>query len=145
MRRFVDKHLIPLRKGRLAGEGGMTLLEVAVSLVILAVGLLAVSGMQIMSIRANSSGFKFTTAAAYADKGIVNYANLPYADPQLNAVVDAVDPTCVPVQNVVYNCQYTVVDNTPITGVKTITYTVSWFDGGNHSVSLVERVGNSSL
>jgi prepilin-type N-terminal cleavage/methylation domain-containing protein len=145
MRRFIHRSVIPFRKGRLAGEEGMTLLEVAVSLVILAVGLLAVSGMQIMSIRANSSGFKFTTAAAYADKGIVNYASLPYSDPQLNPAAGVVDPTCVPVQSVVYNCQYTVVDNTPFAGVKTITYTVSWSDNGNHSVSLVERVGNGSL
>jgi prepilin-type N-terminal cleavage/methylation domain-containing protein len=144
MRRFVNKYVLSLRIGRLAGEEGMTLLEVAVSLVILAVGLLAVSGMQIMSIRANSSGFKFTAAAAFADERIVQLANLSYTDPLLNPGTVKPDQTKT-VQDVVYTGSYTVsLDGNPYPGVKTITYTVTW-DNEAHSVSLVERVGNSSL
>ncbi|MBI3595955.1 MAG: prepilin-type N-terminal cleavage/methylation domain-containing protein [Nitrospirae bacterium] len=143
MRRFINNGLIThSRKGRLSGQEGMTLLEVMIALVILAIGLLAVSGMQIMSIRANSSGFKFTTAAALADQRIVQIANLSFSDPALNAG-NVVEPA-VTVQNVVYNRSYTIVDGNPITGVKRITYTVTW-DNGAHTISLMERVGNELL
>jgi len=145
MRRIIYRSVLPLRKGRLAGEEGMTLLEVVVSLVILAVGLLAVAGMQTISTRVDANAFKFTTAATFADGGIVQLANLSYTDPKLNPGGPNVDPACPPpVQGVVYTCQYSVVDNTPIAGVKTITYTVSW-DNGAHSVSLVDSVGNELL
>jgi general secretion pathway protein I len=120
----------------------MTLLEVMIALVILAIGLLAVSGMQIMSIKGTGSGYKFTTAAALADQRLVNLANLSFSDPALNPGT-VVEPA-VTVQNVVYNLQYRVDDVQPIVGVKMITYTVTW-DNNAHSISLMERVGNELL
>jgi len=144
MRRFINGLITHPRNNRISGEDGMTLLEVMIALVILAIGLLAASGMQIMAIRGNASGFKFTTAAALADQRIVQLSNLSFSDPALNPGTVPVDQT-VTVQNVVYTGQYTVSpDGNPITGVKMITYTVSW-DNNAHSISLVERVGNELL
>lgn len=145
MRRFTQNGLNTHSKTcRLFGEKGMTLLEVMIALVILAVGLLAVSGMQIMSIRANSSGYKFTRAAALADQGIVNLANLSFSDPNLNPTTFPLPDYTDPQTNVVYSLSYRVDDVQPIVGVKLITYTVTW-DNGAHSISLVERVGNELL
>jgi prepilin-type N-terminal cleavage/methylation domain-containing protein len=145
MRRFIHNRLITHpRKDGLSGEGGMTMLEVMIALVILAVGLLAVSGMQIMSIKGTGSGYKFTRAAALADQGIVNLASLSFSDPQLDPTTFPLPDYTDPYTNVVYSLRYRVDDVQPIVGVKLITYTVTW-DNGAHSISLVERVGNDLL
>jgi type IV pilus assembly protein PilV len=123
----------------------MTLLEVMVALVILAVGLLALSGMQMAAIRANGSGFNSTTAASLADQRLEQLKDdaLSFSDGSLtvgtHAEADVTDS-----MNMVYTQSYTVADNNPITGVKLITYTVSWTDRGlTHRVSLMSRKGNA--
>ena len=142
-------------------ECGLTLLEVMIALVILSIGLLALSGMQITSIRANGSGFKSTTAISLADQRMQQLKNLSYSDPLLTAGVHAEAPLTVSVgtsdgvNGVVYGRSYLVCDinNTCpaitstglITGVKLIAYTVTWNDGGAHSVSLITRMGNELL
>jgi len=130
---------------------GLTLLEVMIALVILSIGLLALSGMQITSIQANSSGFKSTTAISLADQRMQQLKYLSFSSASLTAGIHAETPMTVSVgtsdgvHGVVYNRSYTVTDNSPITGVKLIVYTVTWTDNGNHTVSLLSRIGNELL
>jgi prepilin-type N-terminal cleavage/methylation domain-containing protein len=140
---------------------GLTLLEVMIALVILSIGLLALSGMQIASIRANGSGFKSTTAISLADQRMQQLKNLAFSDASLTAGAHAETSVTVSVgtsngiNGVVYGRSYVVCDiNNPcpaitstglIAGVKLIAYTVTWNDGNAHSVSLMTRMGNELL
>lgn len=146
---------------RHGAASGLTLLEVMIALVILSIGLLALSGMQITSIRANGSGFKSTTAVSLADQRMQQLKNLSFSDPSLTAGAHPEAPVTVSVgtsngiNGVVYGRSYVVCDiNNPcpaitstglIAGVKLIAYTVTWNDGGAHSVSLLTRMGNELL
>jgi prepilin-type N-terminal cleavage/methylation domain-containing protein len=134
-------------------ERGLTLLEVMIALVILSIGLLALSGMQMTSIKANGSGFKSTTAVSLADQEMQRLKMLSFSNAQLTAGAHTPTPASVTVSvgtsdgthGVVYGRSYTVTDNSPIAGVKLIAYSVTWTDGGTHSVSLISRKGNESL
>jgi len=149
--RYFKRPSPPYRHCRQRAQGGLTLLEVMIALVILSIGLLALSGMQITSINANGSGFKSTTAVSLADQRMQQLKNLSFSDPSLTAGAHAETPLKVSVgtsdgvHGVVYNRSYTVTDSSPIAGVKLIAYTVTWTDGGTHSVSLMTRMGNELL
>jgi type IV pilus assembly protein PilV len=151
------KHARPRRAGGIAHrrrhdpQSGLTLLEVMIALVILAIGLLALSGMQITSIRANGSGFQSTTAVSLADERMQQLKNLSFSNASLTPGTHTETPLTVSVgtadgtHGIVYSRSYTVTDTSPIAGVKLIAYTVTWVDGGTHSVSLLSRKGNESL
>ena len=145
-------------------ERGLTLLEVMVALVILAIGLLALSGMQLMTIQKNGSSFRSTTAVSLADQRLQQLKNLSFSDPSLTAgshtdtalTVTYGGATGSNVQHT-YNRSYTVTDNSPLAGVKLVAYTVTWVETTtsqglngatltvNHTVSLISRIGNASL
>lgn len=143
---------------RRAAERGLTLLEVMVSLVILAVGLLALASMQVSSIQANTSGFASTAAVALADQRVQLLKNLSFADANLTAGAHTVGTTTTGGTNILYYLSYSITDSAPIAGVKLIAYTVAW--SGNravtdcsisplpancHAVSLLTRMGNENL
>jgi len=151
---------------RRSAERGLSLLEVMIALVILAVGLLALASMQISSIQANTSGFASTAAVTLADRQLQQLKTLAYTDASLNEGVYAVGGTTMAGgNNIPYYLSYSVSDDDPIVGVKLITYTVAW--SGNkvwhasegvmtdcsvsplpdncHSVSLITRKCNEGL
>jgi type IV pilus assembly protein PilV len=124
-------------------ERGLTLLEVMIALVILAIGLLALSGMQITTIHANGSGFKSTTAVSLADQGLQKLKNHGYADAALTNGTHT-DPLTT-VNGVVFTPSYDVQADPVVADVKLVTYTVTWIDGGTHSVSMATRINNEKL
>jgi type IV pilus assembly protein PilV len=130
-------------KRRRRTERGLTLLEVMIALVILAIGLLALSGMQITTIHANGSGFKSTTAVSLADQGLQKLKNHPYADAALTIATHN-DPI-VTVNGVAFTPSYSVQADPVVGDVKLVTYTVTWIDGGTHSVSMATRINNEKL
>lgn len=141
------------RRRRRRTARGLTLLEVMIALVILSIGLLALSGMQVTAIRANGSGFMSTKAISLAELQLRQLKSLSYSNVNLvgspAGVVYAAGPYAGaytdPNSSVVYNQTYTVWEPAPIAGVKLIAYTVTWTDGGTHSVSLMSRMGNELL
>jgi type IV pilus assembly protein PilV len=149
--RLITSHHQNHRGRRRSTQRGLTLLEVMIALVILSIGLLALSGMQMTSIRANGSGFKSTTAVSLADQRLQQLKNLPFSNASLTAGTHTETPMTVSVgtsdgiHGIVYSRSYTVTDSSPIAGVKLIAYTVTWTEGGTHSVSLISRMGNESL
>ena len=115
-------------------NGGFTLAEVLIGIVILAFGLLAVLGLQMTSIRGKIFSNSLTQASIYGQEGLENLKSLPLykADgvtlddpftggPHIQADMGA------------FKRQYEVVSSA---GYVTIRYTVSWVEkGANHSTS----------
>ncbi len=112
-------------------QKGFSLLEVLIGLVILAIGLLAVAGMQITSIRGNHFGGNLTQATVLAQNKLEELKHLPYYDPKLSSGQPSQQITD---SGVVYTVQYgvTALGNT----MKNMSATVKWVDGGDHSVTL---------
>jgi prepilin-type N-terminal cleavage/methylation domain-containing protein len=62
---------------------GFSLIEVLVGLVLLAIGLLAIAGMQITSVRGNFFSSNMTQASILAQDRLEILKNVPYADAAL--------------------------------------------------------------
>lgn len=66
-------------------EQGFTLIEVMISMVVLAIGLLAVAGMQVISIKSNTENRDITEASTLAMDKLEFLKVLPVDDIRLNA------------------------------------------------------------
>ena len=110
---------------------GFTLIEVLIGLVILAIGILAIAGMQMTSVRGNFFSHYLTQASYTGQDRLEFLDNLSYTSNELLAGSHN-DPNAT-IAGMVFNRSYTVVDD--VNG-KTITYTVRWNDGMNRSIVL---------
>lgn len=107
------------------GMWGFTLVETMTALFILAFALLAIGQMQIMAIQGNTLGNRMTAAVTLAQDKIEELRGLSYSQ-----IVSGEDNSGV------YTRVWDVQDDTPATGLKTVTVTVSWQDTIPHQVSL---------
>ncbi len=64
---------------------GFTLIEVLIGLVVLAFGLLALAGMQVIAIKGDLFGRHITRATVIAQSKLEELTNLPYRDSRLNS------------------------------------------------------------
>jgi len=103
---------------------GFSLLELLIGLVILSIGLLAIAGMQVTSVRGNFFSKNITEASYVAQDRMEFLNNLQLDAPQLQPG-NYNDPTQT-YSGVVFNPSYSVVNNA---GLRTINYVVSWNDG----------------
>jgi len=112
-------------------QKGFTLIEVLFSLIIFAVGLLAIAGMQITSIKGNHFSSNVTQAAVLAQNKLEYLKNLSFEDPKLDG---GQPPEQINESGIVFVVEYGVV----LMGnyMKKITATVQWTDQVNHSISL---------
>jgi type IV pilus assembly protein PilV len=109
---------------------GFSLIEVLIGLVVLAIGLLAIAGMQITAVKGNFFSH-YITQASYAGQDRLEFLDtLPIDDPQLQAG-DHNDGT-VTISGVVFNRTYAVNVNGDL---RTITYRVGWNDGVSRNIS----------
>jgi type IV pilus assembly protein PilV len=117
--------------GQKMNQKGFTLMEVLIALVILAVGLLGVTGMQITAIRGNHFSGNLTQATVLAQNKLEELKHLPYYDSKLSS---GQPPQQITDSGVVYTVRYdvTALGNT----MKNITATVKWVDRGDHSATL---------
>jgi len=110
---------------------GFSLLEVLVSLVFLAVGLLALAGLQMTSLRGNYFSQHLTRATLMAQDRLEFLKNLPLSSNRL--LPNQYDDQPVTLSGMSFARTYTV---TEADSMKTIQYTVLWNDGRrDHSVS----------
>jgi prepilin-type N-terminal cleavage/methylation domain-containing protein len=120
---------------RLVAKGrnkGFTLLEVLIGIVILSVALLALAGLQFISVRGNSFGNHMTEAITLAKDLMEEMENTQWEN--IGGKTD--DP--IGASGVTYNrvCTVTEADK-----IKTVTVRVTW-DNGNHQVALVTKIAN---
>jgi Tfp pilus assembly protein PilV len=107
------------------------LIEVLVGLVILAIGLLAIAGMHVSSVRGNFFSHYLTQASYAAQDRLEFLDNLPYGSARLQA--QNYDDGTTTISGIVFNRSYAVADNP--SGYKVINYTVAWNDGVRRSIS----------
>jgi type IV pilus modification protein PilV len=110
---------------------GFTLIEVLVGLIILAVGLLGVAGMQITSVKGNSFSNNLTQASYVAQDRLEYLKNLPISN-AIFASSQSYTESQVDISGQKFNRSYKITVNGTL---RTITYTVTWFDRVNHSIS----------
>jgi type IV pilus assembly protein PilV len=109
---------------------GFTLIEVLIGLIILAIGILAVAGMQITSTRGNFFSNNLMQATYVAQDRLEFLKNLPFDSPKIQD--GSSDSGTTPISGVIFNWSYKVVANGD---VRTINLTVTWNDGVDHNVS----------
>jgi type IV pilus assembly protein PilV len=109
---------------------GFSLIEVLIGLVLLAIGLLAIAGMQITAVRGNFFSHYLTQASYVGQDRLEFLDNTPIDSPQLQA--GNYNDGTVTISGIVFNRSYTVAINGDF---RTITYNVSWNDGVNRSIS----------
>lgn len=109
---------------------GFTLIEVMVGLIILAIGLLAIAGMQMTAVRGNFFSHYLTQASYVGQDRLELINNLPVDSAELQEG-DHNDGTTT-ISGIAFNRSYTVVVNGDI---RTITYTIRWNDGTNRTIS----------
>jgi len=110
---------------------GFTLIEVLIGLVLLAIGLLAIAGMQITAVKGNFFSHYLTQASYAAQDRLEFFDNLPIDDAQLQPGNHNDGP--VTISGMVFNRNYTV---NVIGDLRTISYIVSWNDGVNRNITL---------
>jgi type IV pilus assembly protein PilV len=111
-------------------KNGFSLIEVLIGLVLLAIGLLAIAGMQITSVRGNFFSSNLTQAAILAQDRLETLRNLPYGDAALSAGLhnDGV------IAGTIFSRDYNVTV-IPATTMLSIVATVRWKDTSDHTVS----------
>jgi prepilin-type N-terminal cleavage/methylation domain-containing protein len=109
---------------------GFSLIEVLVGLVLLAIGLLAIAGMQITSVRGNFFSSNMTQASVLAQDRLETLRNLPYGDVALTAGNhnDGLIP------GTIFNRDYDV-QLIPGTTMLNIVVRVRWRDTSDHTIS----------
>ena len=120
-------------KIRTRNQKGFTLLEVMISMIILSVALLALAGLQIISIRGNSFGGTMTEALTLARDRI---EDMKRDDWDNVALGEGNDTQVVRGINYARNWAVQMVGQT-----KEVTVTVSW-DNGIHQVSLATMLAD---
>lgn len=111
-------------------EKGFTLTEVLIGLIILAIGILAIAGMQITSIRGSSFSNNLTQASVIAQDRLEFLKGLPLNDAKLDTGTYP-DPPDIGIFT--RNYQATRIANPNFVN---IIYTVSWLEKGvTHTVS----------
>lgn len=108
------------RRGRAIRGWGFTLVEVMVAMTILAIGLLAISGMVPTAYTNISASTRDSRALGLAQERLDQLRISPFTDASLSAGSHS---DAAPAAG--YARAYTVEDNTPMNGVKRITMTVT--------------------
>ena len=129
-------------------QKGFSLVEVLMGVILLAVGLLALAGLQIASTTGSFKSNNLMQASYIAQDSLETLRSLvSNSDNQIeqnlyNTLLQPGEYTnnkaagSVAVSGVVYKRRYTVTDDD---GVRVITYVVTWRDNADHSVTYVTR------
>jgi type IV pilus assembly protein PilV len=107
------------------GSVGFTLIEVMIALVILAAGLLALMGMQIVSIKSNAFSSEMTYASMLAQSRLEQIRNMSYDSVQTispDEIVNGDEKT----KGISYTVKTTVDTNQPAANMKRVTLRIDW-------------------
>jgi type IV pilus assembly protein PilV len=112
---------------------GFTLIEILVSLVILAISLLALAGLMVATTKNNSFGGRITEAATFAQDKMEEVQVLPWG-----SILSGNDNKQGS-NKMNYQRNWNVVTSTD-GSLKTVTLTINWNDKSNHSIRLLSVV-----
>src|SRR4030043_2422195 len=108
---------------------GFSLIEVLIGLVILSIGLLAIGGMQIISIKGGFFSNNVTKATVLAQNKLEELKRLDYSDANLSSG----EHNEGAISGSMFSRKYDVKDTT--TTIKTITVAVQWTEKVDHNIS----------
>jgi len=111
-------------------KSGFTLIEVLIGLVLLAIGLLAIAGMQITSVRGNFFSKNLSQAAVVGQDRLEELRNRPYGHAEL-IVGNHNDG---PIPGTIFTRDYNV-SVVPNTTMLSIVVNVRWRDSMDHNIS----------
>jgi prepilin-type N-terminal cleavage/methylation domain-containing protein len=116
---------------------GFSLIEVLIGMIFLAIGLLAIAGMQATSVRGNFNSNNLMLATYSAQDGLESLKSVPLTSPKLTLGITHSDPTTQvstdSFKSLVFNRSYTVTSVTdPHGNYLSINYVVTWNDGVSH-------------
>lgn len=111
---------------------GFTLLEVLITMLLLAVGILGVGGLAITTVQGNDRGNKLTRATILAQDRLEEVRTAGYDGAAAFAGTEGYGAIA---GQPAFKRVVTVTDDTPGTWMKTVTVTVSW-EADAHSVAL---------
>jgi type IV pilus assembly protein PilV len=109
---------------------GFTLIEVLVGLVILAIGLLAIAGMQLSSVKGNSFSSNLTQASVLAQDRLEVLRSLAWGHADLTGGMHNEGA----IAGTIFTREYTITV-IPGTTMLEIVVTVRWRDDSDHSIS----------
>lgn len=113
-------------------DRGYTLIEILIAISIFSIGILAVAGMQIAAMSANSRASRSTSLIVNAQDKLEKLIALPYDDPGLEAAGNPHQETT----SEGYTISWDVIDNNPVPNAKRITVTVTGRGGETRVVSI---------
>jgi len=108
---------------RVTCNSGFSLIEVMISLAILAIGVLALTELQVTVTKGNSSSSTVVTAVSLAEQKMETLKTAAYK------TILAEPPTAVAAPGGTYTLQVIVTNNQPMLNVKTVQVIVSGADG----------------
>jgi prepilin-type N-terminal cleavage/methylation domain-containing protein len=110
---------------------GFTLIEVLIAMAIFSIGILAIGSMQVTSINSNARARMHTEGYTWVGDRIERLTTLSYDDDDLTAGDHG------PVAEGTYAISWFVQDDTPLTGTKAITVTVTGANPRARPLSIV--------
>ena len=113
-------------------DKGLTLLEVLVAMVVLSLGLLALTKMQLTAIQVNAASGRLTQGTAIAQDKVEQLMASPYDDAELDDQTPVKEVTTYTEKRLAegYTITWTVDQDNPAVGVKTINVNVTWSNRG---------------
>ena len=123
---------------RIQDTRGFTLLEVMITLVIFAIGLLGLSGMQIMAIKGNAFGQQMTVASTMAQN------QLEALRESAGSLSDGND-TVTDQNGITYTRTWTVSSDSPDTNMDTVNITVSWTGSIGSGSEAIRSISMSTI
>lgn len=113
---------------KLHNNKGFTLIEIMVSIAIIAMGIFAVMSLVITVMKGNTLSKRVTTATTIAQGKMEDFKSMDY-----DSVVDDPGTDTATAYDTVYYWEANVEDDTPATDTKTITVDVYWSSGGTNT------------
>jgi len=117
-------------------EKGFTLVEILVAVSIFAIGLLAVAMMLDSAIQYNSSARLMSEATEIAQYQMEKLMSAPYDDAELEEAFSPYGPNLI--SN--YSVSWTVLEDVPMSAMKTIHLTVAWNERGADKSLTVDAI-----